>query len=81
MVAQGHLLEYDSSKLYIYSNTLNAIAVFTAIRVFVAHRIGRIFVGGLDWGQWNGFIHAVAGLTVVWLILWWMYRKKLFIKI
>ncbi len=81
MVAQGHLLEYDSSKLYIYSNTLNAIAVFTAIWVFVAHRIGRIFVGGLDWGRWSGFIHALAGLMVVWLVLWWMYRKKLFIKI
>ena len=60
---------------------MNAIAVFTASRIFAAHRIGRIFVGGLDWGRWNGFINAVAGVTVIWLILWWMYRKKLFIKI
>jgi len=62
---------------------MNAIAVFTATRVFVAHRIGRVFVGGLSkWcGEWNGFINAVAGVTVIWLVLWWMYRKKLFIKI
>jgi predicted acyltransferase len=62
---------------------MNAIAVFTASRVFVAHRIGRIFVGGLSkWcGEWNGFINAVAGVTVIWLVLWWMYRRKLFIKI
>ncbi len=60
---------------------MNAIAVYVATRVFVVHRIGRIFVGGLDWGQWSGFIHAVVGLMVVWLVLWWMYRKRLFIKI
>ena len=62
---------------------MNAIAVFTASRLFAAHRIGRIFVGGLSkWcGEWNGFINAVAGLTVIWLVLWWMYRRKLFIKI
>ena len=62
---------------------MNAIAVFTATRVFVAHRIGRVFVGGLSkWcGEWNGFINAVAGVTVIWLVLWWMYRRRLFIKI
>ena len=62
---------------------MNAIAVFTASRIFAAHRIGRVFVGGLSkWcGEWNGFINAVAGLTVIWLVLWWMYRRKLFIKI
>jgi len=60
---------------------MNAIAVFTASRIFAVHQIGRIFVGGLDWGQWNGFINAVAGFTVIWLVLWWMYRRKLFIKI
>ena len=62
---------------------MNAIAVFTASRVFAAHRIGRVFVGGLSrWcGQWHGLMNTVAGLTVIWLVLWWMYRKKLFIKI
>jgi len=62
---------------------MNAIAVYMATRVFDFRRIGDIFVGGLDkWcGQWNGFIQAVAGFAVVWLILWWMYRKRSFIKI
>ncbi|MBA7669047.1 hypothetical protein ES703_77173 [subsurface metagenome] len=32
-------------------------------------------------GSWDPFIHAVAGLAVIWLILWWMYRKKAFIKV
>ena len=62
---------------------MNAITVFTASRIFPAHRIGRVFVGGLSkWGgEWNGLMNAVAGLTVIWLVLWWMYRKKIFIKI
>jgi predicted acyltransferase len=49
----------------------NAIAVFTASRVFAAHQIGRIFVGGLSkWcGPWNGFINATAGVGVIWLVL------------
>jgi predicted acyltransferase len=62
---------------------MNAIAVYMVTRLFNFRNIGDIFVGGLEkWcGQWNGFIQAVAGFVVVWLILLWMYRKKTFIKI
>ena len=62
---------------------MNAIAVYMATHVFNFRHIGDIFVNGLDkWcGQWSGFIHAVAAFAVIWLILWWMYRKKSFIKI
>jgi predicted acyltransferase len=40
-------------------------------------------VDGLDKyvGDWSSFIHAVAAFAVIWLIMWWMYRKRLFIKI
>jgi predicted acyltransferase len=62
---------------------MNAITVFTASRIFPAHQIGRIFVGGLSkWcGEWNGLVNTAAGLIVIWLVLWWMYRTKTFIKI
>jgi predicted acyltransferase len=62
---------------------MNAIAVYMVTRVFNFRNIGDIFVGGLEkWiGPWNGFVQAVAGFVVVWLILLWMYRKKTFIKI
>lgn len=62
---------------------MNAITVFTASRIFPAHQIGRIFVGGLSkWcGEWNGLVNTASGLIVIWLVLWWMYRKKTFIKI
>jgi predicted acyltransferase len=62
---------------------MNAIAVYMATHVFNFRNIGDIFVGGLEkWtGPWFGLIQAVAGFAVVWLILFWMYRKRTFIKI
>ena len=62
---------------------MNAIAVYVATHLFSFSIIGNVFVGGLAkyLGQWNDFIQAVAALAVVWLILYWMYRKKTFIKI
>jgi len=61
----------------------NAIAVYMATHLINFRDIGGIFVGGLEkfTGDWFAFIRAVAGFAVVWLILWWMYRKKTFIKI
>ena len=62
---------------------MNAIAVYVATHLFDFSLIGNVFVGGLAkyLGSWNGFVQALAALTVVWLILYWMYRKKTFIKI
>jgi len=42
-----------------------------------------VFVESLEkhTGNWYHFINDLAGFAVVWLILWWMYRKKTFIKI
>jgi predicted acyltransferase len=66
----------------------NAITVYmltrsSITRHFDFRRIGDIFVTGLDRsvGDWGGLIHAVAGFAALWLVLWWMYRKKLFVKI
>ena len=61
----------------------NAIAVYMATHLFDFCQIGNIFVGGLDkWlGQWNGFVQAAASFAVVWLILYFLYRKKIFIRI
>jgi predicted acyltransferase len=62
---------------------MNAIAVYVATHLFDFSLIGNVFVGGLAklLGTWKDFIEALAALTVVWLILYWMYRKKTFIKI
>jgi len=62
---------------------MNAIAVYMARSVFNFRHIGNIFVGGLArWlGQWNDFVQLLAAFAVIWLILYWMYRKKSFVKI
>ena len=62
---------------------MNAIAVYVATDLFDFSKIGNVFVGGLaaNMGKWNDFVQALGALAVVWLILYWMYRKKTFIKI
>lgn len=62
---------------------MNAIAVYMATHLYDFRNIGNIFIGGLDkWtGDWFFFVQACAGFAVVWLILYWMYRNKTFIKI
>lgn len=62
---------------------VNAIAVYVATHLFDFKLIGNVFVGGLfKWlGPLKGFIQSLTGLVVVWLILYWMYRKKTFIKV
>lgn len=42
-----------------------------------------VFVGGLDQrlGHWNDFVQAATAFMIIWLILYWMYRKKTFIKV
>jgi predicted acyltransferase len=61
----------------------NAIAVYMAVHIINFRDIGGVFVRGLEKhiGNWYPFIYASAGFAIVWLILWWMYRKKTFIKI
>ena len=62
---------------------MNAIAVYMATHLVNFRNIGGVFVEGLEKyaGNWYPFLYALAGFAVVWLILWWMYHKKSFIKI
>jgi predicted acyltransferase len=61
----------------------NAIAVYMATHLVSFRNIAGVFVRGLEKYTGNGYplIHTSAGFALVWLILWWMYRKKTFIKI
>jgi predicted acyltransferase len=62
---------------------MNAIAVYVATHLFHFTLIGNVFVGGLSkWlGPWTDFVQEFAALLVIWLTLYWMYRKKTFIKV
>ena len=62
---------------------MNAITVYMAVHLVSFRNIASVFIKGLEkyTGNWYSLIHALAGFAIVWLILWWMYRKKTFIKI
>ena len=74
---------YKKWALFFVVIGMNAITVYVATHLFDFRMIGNVFVGGLlKWmGPWAGFIKASAALAVIWLILYWMYKKKTFIKI
>jgi predicted acyltransferase len=61
----------------------NAIAVYVATRLFDFKLIGNVFVGGLagHMGEWGECIQELAAIAVIWFVLYWMFRKKTFIKI
>lgn len=62
---------------------MNAIAVYVATHLFNFKLIGNVFLGGLSkWlGDYNDFVQQLGALVVIWLILYWMYRTKTFIKV
>jgi predicted acyltransferase len=62
---------------------LNAIAVYMATQLFDFRILGDIFVGGLEPYLGTGFalVRGLAGFSVVWLILYFMYRRRIWIKI
>jgi predicted acyltransferase len=62
---------------------MNAIAVYIATHLFNFEIIGNIFVKGIArfMGEWGVFLQACAALAVVWLILYYMYQKKTFLKV
>jgi predicted acyltransferase len=61
----------------------NAIFVYMVTHLVNFRSVASVFVEGLDKfvGPWKDFIHAVAGFALVWLVLFWMYRKKTLIKV
>jgi predicted acyltransferase len=62
---------------------MNAIFAYCASHLFDFRLIGNVFVGGLEvyLGEWFALVSAVTGFSVLWFILWQMYRRKIFIKI
>jgi predicted acyltransferase len=62
----------------------NSIVIYMMAHMFDFSSIGNIFVGGLSSlfaSNVQAFIQAVGAMTVMWLIMYLMYRKRIFIKI
>lgn len=62
---------------------MNSIAVYMAMMLFNSSQISNIFVGNLlpRLGLWDDFVSATGAFAVTWLILYWMYRTKTFVKL
>ena len=62
----------------------NSIAIYMMAHLFDFRLIGNIFVGGICSHlppAVGDFIQAVPAMAVMWLIMYYMYRKKTFLKI
>jgi predicted acyltransferase len=62
---------------------VNALAVYMATMLFDFRKIGNIFVGHLlpRVGRFSSLLEATAAFTIIWLVLYWMYRTKSFVKV
>jgi len=62
---------------------MNSLAVYFATMLFDFRHVGDIFVGSLlpRVGRWDAALESSAALLIVWLILYWMYRTKTFLKV
>jgi predicted acyltransferase len=62
---------------------MNALAVYMATELFDFRKLGNIFVGHLlsRVGRWDDFVAESVAFVIIWLILYWMYRTRSFVKI
>jgi predicted acyltransferase len=62
---------------------MNALAVYMATQLFDFRKIGDILVGHLlpRIGRWEQVLSYCMAFSVVWLILYWMYRTRSFVKV
>jgi predicted acyltransferase len=62
---------------------MNSIVAYMAMMLFDFRQIGNIFVGSLlpRLGRWDLLIESAAAFSSEWLILYWLYRKKTFVKV
>ncbi|MCR5570851.1 MAG: DUF5009 domain-containing protein [Bacteroidales bacterium] len=63
---------------------MNSITIYMGQRIINFRSIGNFFVGGiasLGGEAWANFIGALGYLAVSWLFLYFLYRKKVFLKV
>lgn len=62
---------------------MNSIFAYVATALVSFGQIGNVFVGGFlpAIQPWDKFVSSLASVTVLWLVLYWMYRTKSFLKV
>lgn len=76
-------LNFKKGFLFFTIIGMNAIFAYCASHLFDFGQVADVVVGGLKQhtGDWYRFIRALGGFGVLYLILWQMYKHKIFIKI
>jgi len=61
----------------------NSIAVYLAHRFFDFRIVGDVFIHGLFryMGVWRPFIRQAAGVAVSWCLFWYLYRRRIFLRV
>jgi predicted acyltransferase len=61
----------------------NAIVAYMASHLFDWRLIADVFLDGFkaSTGEWHGMLRAIGGFSVLYFILWQMYKRRIFIKI
>jgi predicted acyltransferase len=76
--------EYKKWAFFFVVFGVNSIAVYMMAHLFDFRLIGNILVGGISSlfsPEVEAFIKAVTAMAVMWLIMYYMYVKKTFIKV
>jgi predicted acyltransferase len=78
------ILGYKKWAFFFIVFGVNSIAIYMMAHMFDFRLIGNIILGGLSnlfEPNAREFIQALGAMAVMWLIMYWMYREKTFIKI
>ena len=49
--------------------------------LFNFNRVANVFVGGIDFGVGNALALTIAAAAIKWLLLYYFYKQKMFLKI
>lgn len=60
---------------------LNPLTIYVAGFLMSFNKIADVFIGGFDFGCAQDLVRAIVAATVKWLFLFYLYRKKVFIRI
>lgn len=62
---------------------MNALAVYMATELFDFRQIGNVFLGHLlpRVGLWDEALASSGAVAIIWLLLYWMYRTRTFVKL
>ncbi|MDR2894119.1 MAG: DUF5009 domain-containing protein [Alistipes sp.] len=76
---KGHNKNWDLLKVY----GMNSIMAYMLQQIIRFTSIGQSLFGGLEQylGDWYGVLITLTNVTISFLILYWMYRKKVYLRV